>query len=217
MKLPKRRAAAKRERGAALVEAAIVIPLLATLAFGALEYGLTISSAHALKNGVRAGVRNAVASTTVQTDDYDTLQALKNSLGRVDPSTIEKVVIYKATATNGDVPDPCKTGSSSALSCNYYTGADLNASAGTIASKEGAWAPTSRAAGSDYLGIWVQAKKPFITGMFGSSIEIRDNNVMLIEPLNPDAIPFQPKAYTGWGGVGTADNGSGNTTGPGAT
>lgn len=55
--LGKRHGSAERERGAALVEAAIVLPLLIVIVFGIIEFGLAWSNNVALRQGVREAAR----------------------------------------------------------------------------------------------------------------------------------------------------------------
>jgi Flp pilus assembly protein TadG len=51
-----------RDRGAAAVEFALVVPILITLIFGAIEFGLYVQARTVLENAAREGVR--VASLT---------------------------------------------------------------------------------------------------------------------------------------------------------
>jgi Flp pilus assembly protein TadG len=54
--------AAHRDRGAAAVEFALVVPLLLMVLFGILDYGLLFSNALSVKQGVREGARQGVVS-----------------------------------------------------------------------------------------------------------------------------------------------------------
>ncbi len=55
-----------------------------------------------------------------------------------------------------------------------------------VGSLDLSWCPTSRQAcrpsGTDYLGVWVKARHPMLTGFFGSVITIADDAVMRLEP-----------------------------------
>ena len=59
----------RRERGAAAVEFALILPLLAAVLFGALEYGWILLQQFNLANAVRDGVRQGV--TVAQTASPD--------------------------------------------------------------------------------------------------------------------------------------------------
>jgi Flp pilus assembly protein TadG len=57
-----RRRADAREAGSALVELAVVVPLLMLLLFGVIEFGLTLNHDVDLTNGVREGARQAAVA-----------------------------------------------------------------------------------------------------------------------------------------------------------
>lgn len=50
----------RRERGAALVEFAMVLPLLVALLFGIVEFGIALNDYQSIRHGVREGARQAV-------------------------------------------------------------------------------------------------------------------------------------------------------------
>lgn len=58
----KRVGRARGERGAALVEFALVLPLLMLFVFGVIEFGGTYNNFISLRNGVREGARLAVVN-----------------------------------------------------------------------------------------------------------------------------------------------------------
>jgi hypothetical protein len=53
----------ERERGAALVEAAIVVPILIALLFGIIDFGFMFNDYLAVRQGTREGARQAAVST----------------------------------------------------------------------------------------------------------------------------------------------------------
>jgi Flp pilus assembly protein TadG len=55
----RRRASDDGERGAALVEFALILPVLALLIFGIIDFGLTLNDYQAVRQGVREGARDA--------------------------------------------------------------------------------------------------------------------------------------------------------------
>jgi Flp pilus assembly protein TadG len=55
-----------RERGAAIVEFAVVLPLLLTVLFGIIEYGWVFMVRQTLQTAAREGCRLAVLQTTVE-------------------------------------------------------------------------------------------------------------------------------------------------------
>jgi Flp pilus assembly protein TadG len=134
-----RRLHIRSERGAALVEAAIVFPVLFTIILGSLEYGLMFKDSLTLSNATRAGVRAASIDGNNQFSDYDVLNAVTASLGAAGVGNTQYVIVYKATpATLGAAPlsappancvttgDGLASGTSGITnSCNIYSGAYL--------------------------------------------------------------------------------------------
>lgn len=59
---PRRRGGARNEAGAALVEFALVVPILLILVFGIIEFGLAFNDYIAVRNGSREGARVAVVN-----------------------------------------------------------------------------------------------------------------------------------------------------------
>ena len=112
------------ERGAVMIEFALVGMLLATMAFGTIEYGYGWRSSDVGPHR-RPGRRASVASMgTDNQSDYFALTSIRTNLdsaGLLDG--IQRVVIYKADATDGDAPTVC-TGTITATTakCNIYTG-----------------------------------------------------------------------------------------------
>ena len=101
-----------RESGLAVVEAAIIIPLLFTLIFGIMDFSYAYNETLALRHGTRAGARTAVVNTKPATasgaawncpiigtsppasgtDAYDTICSIKSLIGLNQTST--RVSIY---------------------------------------------------------------------------------------------------------------------------
>ncbi|MGB5657541.1 MAG: TadE/TadG family type IV pilus assembly protein, partial [Acidimicrobiia bacterium] len=91
-----------RERGAVMVEMALILPLLLLLVIGSIEFGLlfherlTIASAasSAARTGATMGIRDEA--------DYAILQALEAGLyDQVDTSVIIRVDIFRADPITG--------------------------------------------------------------------------------------------------------------------
>ena len=188
----------RRERGAALVELAFVLPLLAMFAFGAIEFGLAWGDRLAVQTAVRAGVRVGSAQATVSTADHTLLLSTGAALTDIGLANVRYVVVFKSATTDGVVPPACLTGTPHSVSgsCNVYTGAQLvQVLAGTspaswfgcgVGSLDLSWCPTGRQAvqalGNDFLGVWVKASRPMLTGFFGTTLTIADDAVMRLEP-----------------------------------
>ncbi|MDH3397447.1 MAG: pilus assembly protein, partial [Acidimicrobiia bacterium] len=107
---------AQSERGASLVEAALVVPLLILLAFGAAEFGFVFLDFLNVASAAREGAR--VGSAVGDAIDADTLMlnAIAEATADLDNSTIEAIWIFE-TKANGDPVDNCVVDST----LNYFT------------------------------------------------------------------------------------------------
>src|SRR5262245_31065278 len=92
----------KRARGAAVVEFAVVLPLLLTILFGIIEYGWVFMVRQTLQTAAREGCRLAVLQTT--TDPYaNVLDRVSQVMAPTGLST------YSVTMTHATVANPIET------------------------------------------------------------------------------------------------------------
>lgn len=90
------------ERGAAMVEMAIVTPLLIFLVFGIIEYGLLFQEKLTIASAASSAARTGATMGTRAEADFAILQALEAGLyDQVDASVIIKADIFKADAITG--------------------------------------------------------------------------------------------------------------------
>lgn len=89
----------QRERGAALVEMAIIAPVLILLVFGILEFGLVFKNRLTISHSANSAAR---VGSTIGTDpaaDLLILQAVEAGfIGAVNPSVVNYVDIYQSDA-----------------------------------------------------------------------------------------------------------------------
>ncbi|MFN2607209.1 MAG: TadE/TadG family type IV pilus assembly protein [Acidimicrobiales bacterium] len=185
--------------GAVLVEFALVLPFLALMAFGIVEFGLVRQDQLTVETAGRAAVRVGSAAGNSGDADKSLLLGLGSAITDVGLDNVQWVVVYRSTTADGSVPSGCGGSPPTSVSgsCNVYTGAQLKviaSAAGAPASwfgcgagsLDGSWCPASRqttqAFGTDYLGAWVRAVHPLQTGFFGSQVTIDDRAVMRLEP-----------------------------------
>jgi hypothetical protein len=172
------------ERGATLVEMAIVMPLLLLLVIGMLEIGLAFRSFLTVSAAARDGVRVAALAGNDPTADCFVLQEVGSVLG---PGGIidglQQVEIFKASP-----------GSGLAEGTNVYTlnsGGDPTDCADWSGSDDG-YPQTSRqtisGAGSsgrlDIIGVRVVVDESWITGLypFTGSYEVDERAISRLEP-----------------------------------
>jgi Flp pilus assembly protein TadG len=193
-----------RERGAILVEAAIIAPIAIALVFGAMELGYAYYGKLTVEHMSIAGARSASGSANDYLSDYNMLQAIKDAKGGIGASSITKIVIYRATGAGDRVPTACKTASvvnsSTTRGCNFYTGADLALAStnfgcvgppGPTTKKDNYWCPTGRKSAllatnnngpPDYVGVYVVGTHRNLVGLFGKTFTFSNDTVIRIEP-----------------------------------
>lgn len=183
------------ERGAALVEMAIVATLLLLIIAGGYDFGQAWRQGLITNEAARTGARTGSALGDNYLADWYALSgsraALQNS-GRLDD--VERVIIYRADSTQGDVPSQCITQNSTSQRCNVLTGqqfremeiGDFNTTTGCF---EPAlvknWCPSARdnvQLTADYYGVWIQTRYDYEFSILGSGTTIRRDAVMRLEP-----------------------------------
>jgi hypothetical protein len=184
-----------RERGASLLEFALVAPVLLLLIFGAFEYGMFFKDYLTVSNTTRTGARVGSAAGSSADADYQILQAVKAAASALPggANSIQQISIYRSTSIGGTPTATCQTTSSATDGCNTYTGSAFNQPATKFGCGAGSidsvWCPTTRidsqAVGPDYIGVWVKTSHGFVTKLFGTSRNITDHVVMRVEPKIP--------------------------------
>ena len=90
------------ERGAAMVEMAIVAPLMILLVFSILEYGLLFQEKLTIASAASSAARTGATMGTRAEADFAILQALEAGLyDQVDAAVIIQADIFKANAVTG--------------------------------------------------------------------------------------------------------------------
>lgn len=92
----------RNERGAAVVEMAMVLPLLILLVFGAVEYGLLFRERLTIASAANSAARTGATMGTRAEADFRILEALEAGLyDQVDAGVLIRVDIFKADAVTG--------------------------------------------------------------------------------------------------------------------
>jgi Flp pilus assembly protein TadG len=195
------------ERGAVLVEAAFVLPVLLLLIFGMIEFGLVFKDSLTLSEMVQAGARvgselgsqstDLTASPPVDSTDFEILTAVMAASHPLN-STIQYVTIFNADGANGNVPAGCSGANAASVpgECNVYPGAYVESLGTTqpanFSNYDSSWPPSSRNVteqtvngfpGPDYIGVYISAIHSSVTGIVpGGSIHLSDTAVLRLEP-----------------------------------
>ena len=189
---------ARGERGAALVEAAFITPVFALLLFGILEFGLTFRDYLTVANVSRDSARGGSAYGDALYADYNIIQVARQSSKGFRPNEIRRLIIFDAGSVNGSIrntsspANACLTSTTGIAGvCNVYRAADLLRPKTDFGCKstqnlDRFWCPTIREVSAsgppDYIGVYVQARHDFVTGLFGPGVDLKDEIVMRIEP-----------------------------------
>ncbi len=171
-----------RSRGAAAVEAALVLPLILLIFFAILEFGLLFKDWLSTISAVRAGVRIASAEPRVASFADDAAKQVQNGSTALDMSSIQQLWVYDADAAGN--PDG---GYATCTKCvRYRWDAPTNKFVFTYSN----WAAATQNAcvndpAHDTIGIYLEVKHKAITGaIFGSSITLKEHTVMSLEPMS---------------------------------
>lgn len=184
------------DRGAAAVEFAIIVPLLAALTFGLIDGSLTFFRWTAISQATRAGAATASTMSTDALADYRTLRSVAEILGGMAPEDLDRVVIYNAedgrdvSPMDNPPPSACLTNPTGVSgACNVYTAADLGHTVEQHldARRFASWDPAGRddapdSNGIDYVGVYVRASVKTPTKLFGADRAIGEFTVVRIEP-----------------------------------
>lgn len=193
-----------RERGAVIVELAMVVPILMTLVLGMFEIGMAWGHSQTVVQASRSGARTVSQLGTFGGADQQALLAVISTFGD-DVDDIQRVIIFDAS-NGSDLPSGCDVAGNMVPNpptpmCNVY-GADDFAQAhdpaffdsnGTASGcgSTGAsrlWCPDSSNRSDAQItatevGVFVEFEAERASGLFGSSpFTISRTTVMRIEP-----------------------------------
>ncbi len=190
------------ERGASLVEAALVAPMFFLLIYGVMEAGWAWFGKETVNNMSVSGARSGSGEANDPGADYAILQTVKKAASGLASNEIQQVVVYRATGPSDRIPTACKTASvtntSTTRGCNRYVGSDLNLASdqfgcvgppGPATKIDRFWCPTTRKTAlqgangpPDYIGVYIAAVHKNLTGIFGNSFTFTTDTVIRIEP-----------------------------------
>jgi len=188
----------ERERGAVIVELAMVVPILMTLVLGMYEIGMAWGASQTVVQASRSGARTVSQLGTYGAADQQAVLAVLATFEN-DVPDIQRIIIFDSSG-GPDLPAACDVSSTpTGQNCNVYVAADFaaaddplhfdengNASGcGTGASRN--WCPDGDRNDSQLsateVGVFVEFEAERASGLFGSTpFTISRNTVMRIEP-----------------------------------
>ena len=163
----------RNQRGATMVEFAIIATALFTLIFGVIEGGFAVRARTAVNNAADDAARKGAVAGTSQNADFLIMNQL---IGRgADAAGIEYVVIYNAASGSADVPAGCIDGDPQPNLCNVYrpdASGNFNLNEADYGCPGGLgtqWCPANRVSGGElgFLGVYVRANyEPILNQIF---------------------------------------------------
>ena len=177
----------RTDRGATMVEFAIIAIALFSMIFGIIEGAFAVRARNTINNAVDDAARRGAVAGTNNNADYLVLQQLFGR-GARDAATVEYVVVYKADNGSAEVPADCKAGVPVDKVCNvFYPGTfDTDESGFGCPSGNGtSWCPNTRTSEDElsFLGVYVKAKyEPILDQLLVDfSFDVNANSLQVIE------------------------------------
>ncbi|MHB1140039.1 MAG: TadE/TadG family type IV pilus assembly protein [Microthrixaceae bacterium] len=194
-----RRVHARRsQRGAVMVEAALVLPVMILIVVGILEFGLLFTTYSTTTASTRSGARLAATSyaqagtvTSAQTAAAEQIAAATAAdLKVLNNGTPVGMAIYRVDAASTDgAPSGGYPSSNMASGCTTNCiKFHWNAATQAFVYSSGSWTNPDAClpAPVDSIGVYVQTEHDYITGFFGQKRKVEGHTVMRLEPLPTD-------------------------------
>jgi len=180
--VPFRRATARKERGATLVEFSLVLPILFLILIGIFELGMAFKSYLTVAYIAREGARLSAFSGKDINADCTTITSLAAQMGTQDLARLDRIEIFKASASGTQSPSTTNTFrlvGANPLNCAHWTA--------TIT-----WPSTSRqtsvnASGTpplDVIGVRIVLTHRWISQFppFNGNVSVNENSIVRMEP-----------------------------------
>jgi len=183
------------ERGAALIELAIALPVLLLLLTLIFDAGLGFSAARTTSSAARSAARVAAGAGAERHADYLALDAVRSQY-EGEGNQVAWVSVYRAVPnSNGEVPAGCGAGELGVIGvCNVYSGAVLDTltpaqfqADDCAGDADVMWCPTSRDQNEgDFLGVAVwSSHDPTIGLVKAEAFDLQDHAVFAIYVPQP--------------------------------
>jgi Flp pilus assembly protein TadG len=172
-----------RERGAALVETAILIPVVIMITFGLIEFSSAYQSSSVAIAAARSAARVASAEAKQSTYAVDAAAAAASTLHSISNNEPVEMWVYQANSSGYPSSGNFTTCSTN---CIKYTWSTATKSFDTANPSGGGWPASAQnacqLAGWDSVGVYVKVNHKFLTKLFGASITLADHAVFRLEP-----------------------------------
>lgn len=182
---PIRRKNADGDRGAALVETAVILGLLVMLALGAFEFGMAFQSWFGVASASREGARVGASVGPTVNADCRILESVGAALQSTSGDEVRQVTIFDhdpASGTDGQFnayrPFDSATDDPANLRCTSW-----------FIMAGSSWSETTRdndGEDRDWLGVEVEFTHNWITGFlwWNGTVDWSNRSIMRLEPVN---------------------------------
>lgn len=181
-----------------MVEAALILPVMVLLVLGIMEFGLLFTSYSTTTAASRSGARLAAtaysqAGSSTSAQDGAALQiaaATAADLEVLNNGIPVGMAIYRVDRSSsngapvGGFPGPNLTGGCT-TDCIRFT---WNAATGAFTRTSGSWPDPAACVLNDVdsVGVVVQTRHSYISGLLGQTRDVEGHTVMRLEPLPSD-------------------------------
>ena len=173
-----------RERGAALVEFALILPILVLLTFGIVEFSSAYHDSSQTADAARAGGRVGSAQATSTGYATSVVNAVNAALSTMPKDAPKELWIYKANSKG--YPGTGTDFSTCGSNCIKYTWNPSARAFNAANPQGGGWPASSHQVCHepfDEIGVYVKVDHRFVTKMFGAGITLTDHSVFRFEPV----------------------------------
>lgn len=193
------------DQGAALVEFALVAPILVLMVAGLLEFGFAWRQNLYVERAAQTAGRTGASSGADPFTDYDIIQSVGSAISGGRNLELQKVIVFKAN-TSGVVPAACKSLNAAGNTahgisgvCNVYGPSQVatsspgvgfprasNATTCPGGSWDAFWCPMGRdrdLPGADRIGVYIEAEYETLTGIVpGTTQTFATTAIFQLEP-----------------------------------
>jgi hypothetical protein len=178
----------RSERGAALVEMTILLPVVLLIVFGVIEFSSAYHDASITADAARAGGR--IASAQARNPSYATnaAQAVASALKTLPSTEPQEMWVYRSNTLG--YPGSGSDFSACATNCIKYTWNSTTKDWNYSTPGGSGWDASLHQVCQepfDEIGIYVKIRHDFVTRLFGATVMLDDHSVFRFEPT-PSAV-----------------------------
>lgn len=185
------------QRGAAMVEFAIILPVVLLLTFGLIDFGFAFADAAGIKSATRSGARIGSALSKQSGQLQSITAAVNAGLGNSTRAQATEIVIYAASPNGFTPPSSCAPGTTTGsgwmcfdevIPANvpdrfFPSGPDVALWDGNVHNQDACPANGTNVTAWK-LRVTVKATYPFLTKFVSANINLRESVLIDLEPTS---------------------------------